>query len=529
MKEHLRSKILEILQACPDLAIATLRDDGFPQNTTVSFVHDGMTMYCGVGAGSQKAINMRRDPRISITMTAPYETVDRRSIPRIEMEKLVAERLSRYRNSLGSLEPEEFMRLMLEQSGILAASGSGYVEFLHLTFQEYLTSVYAAAQNKSAMLSQQLDQSWWHEAILLALAQGTEAFSHDFFEQVLKRDPLEENLGFVQRCVNEAVPFAEQPFLSVLASRKPKREKAKVLRLIQQQRSEELFKLCQSLAKDSHKSLSSLAREILDRAGVAVPAEHQAGKRGETATESDIDFWHVDEFVHDKTGIALVRIPAGKFMMGDAGWANSQPLREVMLTQDFFLGKYPVTNEEYGRFLEATDHREPEEWNDSRWNNPRQPVVGVSWQDAAAFCEWAEMKLPTEAQWEYACRAGSNSAYCFGDDPEELEKYAWYVSNSKNQTHDVGSKLPNQFGLFDVHGNVWEWCADFMNKAYYSVAPNVDPPGPDRADWFSSGAARVARGGGWNSVVRLAAQPALAAASRRRFAVASWAFVCFAA
>ena len=76
MKEHLRSKILEILQACPDLAIATLREDGFPQNTTVSFVHDGMTMYCGVGAGSQKAINMRRDPRISITMTAPYETWD---------------------------------------------------------------------------------------------------------------------------------------------------------------------------------------------------------------------------------------------------------------------------------------------------------------------------------------------------------------------------------------------------------------------------------------------------------------------
>ena len=76
MKEHLRSKILEILQACPDLAIATLREDGFPQNTTVSFVHDGMTMYCGVGAGSQKAINMRRDPRISITMTAPHETWD---------------------------------------------------------------------------------------------------------------------------------------------------------------------------------------------------------------------------------------------------------------------------------------------------------------------------------------------------------------------------------------------------------------------------------------------------------------------
>ena len=112
--------------------------------------------------------------------------------------------------------------------------------------------------------------------------------------------------------------------------------------------------------------------------------------------------------------------------MGEEHHADSKPIHEVEITQGFWLGKYSVTNEEYGRFLKATGYEERDEWDESRFNQPRQPVVGVSWHDAVAFCEWAGFVLPSEAQWEYACRAGSTTDYCFGDDKNKLGDYAWY-------------------------------------------------------------------------------------------------------
>jgi formylglycine-generating enzyme required for sulfatase activity len=127
------------------------------------------------------------------------------------------------------------------------------------------------------------------------------------------------------------------------------------------------------------------------------------------------------------------------------------------------------------------------------------PVEQVSWDDAVAFCkalstkEGRTYRLPSEAEWEYACRAGSDSRYCFGYDTTQLGLYAWYDSNSDSKTHPVGQKRPNAFGLFDMHGNVWEWCADWYSAYYYEASPAVDPVGPSGA-W-----ARVRRGGCWGS------------------------------
>lgn len=152
--------------------------------------------------------------------------------------------------------------------------------------------------------------------------------------------------------------------------------------------------------------------------------------------------------------------------MGSSGSVFCDTLRdgtsgpEMVLVGDFAAGKYPVTFEEYDAFCEASAREKP---SDEGWGRGKRPVINVSWEDAQAYCQWLgertgqEYGLLTEAQWEYACRAGSETAYCYGDNEETLGDFAWYGGNSEGRTHPVGEKRPNDWGFYDMHGNVWEW------------------------------------------------------------------------
>ena len=179
---------------------------------------------------------------------------------------------------------------------------------------------------------------------------------------------------------------------------------------------------------------------------------------------------------------------------------NEQPIHEVRLT-DFYMGRYPVTNAEYGRFLAATGYREPDYWADRQFNQPRQPVMGVNWRDAKAFAEWAGLQLPSEAQWEYACRVGSKTRYAWGDKPDCSR--ANYGNGSlfeeckdvnPGKTSPAGDYPPNAWGLYDMHGNVWEWCEDKWHGSYQK-APNDGSAWVDNKDVPS----RVLRGGAWGN------------------------------
>jgi formylglycine-generating enzyme required for sulfatase activity len=292
--------------------------------------------------------------------------------------------------------------------------------------------------------------------------------------------------AFVDQCLDEARYPVLEPFIAALREKgaQPERQ-LDILRRLRQFDHPELLAVCRELARAAHPELSALAREVLQRAGIKVerPAIEVAGAPLELR-------------VDPRTGIAFVSIPAGEFDMGAAKseYKNELPVHRVRISKPFLLGKYPVTNREYQRFLEAySSIKPPEYWSNSQFNDPQQPVVGVSWEDAQAFCQWAGCRLPTEAEWEYACRAGSQKNYCFGDAESELKQYAWYVKNSGGKTQPVGQKKPNQWGLYDVHGNVWEWCQDWFASGYYKQSPKVDPGGPDK------GASRVLRGGSWGS------------------------------
>jgi len=197
----------------------------------------------------------------------------------------------------------------------------------------------------------------------------------------------------------------------------------------------------------------------------------------------------------------FVKIPAGEFMMGSPGglfkvekgrYSDEGPVHRVTIPQPFWMGKYEVTQAQWQAVMGN---------NPSYFEGDHNSVEQVSWNDCQEFLKKvnarianANLRLPSEAEWEYACRAGSTTRFCFGDSDSQLGDYAWYTSNSGKQTHPVGQKRPNAWGLYDMHGNVWEWCEDWYHDSY-NGAPS------DGSAWVSpAGTFRVLRGGSWLDV-----------------------------
>jgi len=192
--------------------------------------------------------------------------------------------------------------------------------------------------------------------------------------------------------------------------------------------------------------------------------------------------------------LPLVRIEAGTFLMGspdddDMASPDEKPPHEVEITRPFYLGAFPVTQKQWAQAMARNPSRFTED-------GAERPVESVSWHDARSFCAAVsratgqDVRLPTEAEWEYACRAGKPTRFWFGDDPDELGERGWFADNSEGRTHPVGTAgHKNRWGLCDLAGNVWEWCSDWSGS--YADAKDVDPQGPP------SGSGRVLRGGSW--------------------------------
>jgi len=210
--------------------------------------------------------------------------------------------------------------------------------------------------------------------------------------------------------------------------------------------------------------------------------------------------------VSAKSGVEMALVPGGSFTMGsDRNEEGDEPAHTVFVSP-FCIDTHEVTQAEYERLMGK---------NPSLWKDPKNPVEQIRWSQAAAYCNARSReeglrpaydektgacdfaadgyRLPTEAEWEYACRAGTTTTWFFGNSPAELGDYAWFRDNCMRTPQTVGQKLPNPWGLYDLYGNVWEWCHDYYAEDYYLRSPEREPRGPEK------GNTRVIRGGAWSS------------------------------
>ncbi len=230
----------------------------------------------------------------------------------------------------------------------------------------------------------------------------------------------------------------------------------------------------------------------------ATPAPAKAGIAGPVA-------------IVTKSGVEMAYVPSGEFMMGSSqGNPDEAPPHQVRIT-GFLMDKFEVTHE----MLKKAQLPNPSHWQE----NPKNPVERIRWRDSKLYCNERSLleglkpcynekttdwdlddsangyRLPTEAEWEYAAHAGTEGPYEFGQ-PDKLRQHAWFSENADQKTHPVGQKKPNRWGLYDLYGNVSEWCEDVYSPTYYKESPPADPKGPPSP---GKDVKRVIRGGSWKS------------------------------
>lgn len=217
-------------------------------------------------------------------------------------------------------------------------------------------------------------------------------------------------------------------------------------------------------------------------------------------------------FVSGQDSIPMVPVKGGTFQMGtQKGERNTRPQHQVHLS-DYYLSKYEITNAQFCAFLNKKGNQQEggKAWIDLDDENcaiikkdgqfvpeegfANHPVLEVTWYGARAFCKWAGGRLPTEAEWEYAAKGGTKSKKTTYSGSNKPEKVAWYIKTAGGSTREVGTKEPNELGLYDMTGNVWEWVQDWYSPTYYKKSPKDNPTGPEEGKY------KIIRGGSWASM-----------------------------
>ena len=254
---------------------------------------------------------------------------------------------------------------------------------------------------------------------------------------------------------------------------------------------------------------------ILSGAGTMVEAQAlkvPAGCRAAAGAKASYE-GYADKIIHDKTAMEMILMPAGGLTMGGGKLPLGAGTKEyhVTISMPFYMGKTEVTNAHYRRFVEASGYDgkgdiDPDPFYDMylrHWRGKSimsqkddYPVVWVSWKNATAFCRWAGLALPSDSQWEYACRANTTTKYYFGEDQDAFAEYGWANTSKEYHTHSVAGKLPNPWGLYDMLGNAAEWMAD--DYVHHSHVDRFGKPPTDGSPRLDGKMTKVVRGGCWS-------------------------------
>lgn len=390
----------------------------------------------------------------------------------------------------------ELLAALRDQSGLLVFLGQGTWGFLHQSFQEYLAACHVQDRSLEggallADLAGHFGKGWWREVLLLALGLERPSLFKPLLREILKQERLHCDPRLAGDCLRDAAEPAAEPFLEALAagirSGAERYHALQLLRLVPGWMEVEVGgvsgrAIVERLREDGKPQVKSLAVELV---GAPVVPARPAGR----------SYTQGEERIHEVDGSVLVFVPGGEYTMGAEDITDEEkPVHKVTLSP-FWVGKYPVTCQQYGQFLAARpEHPKPAAWDDKRFNQPRQPVVGVSWEDARVYCEWAGLLLPSEAQWEAAARGPEARRFPWGND-EPTPRHANFDSTEGGPTPVGNYPLGvGPFGTLDQAGNVWEWCLDVWDaEAYRDRNGKKDPVSPE-----GEAAGRSLRGGAWD-------------------------------
>jgi formylglycine-generating enzyme required for sulfatase activity len=387
----------------------------------------------------------------------------------------------------------EFLRTVRDESGLLTGWGQDEYGFMHLGFQEYLAAReirrrYVAGDTRVLRdLAARYGESWWQEVTLILLALGDPSLFEPLMREVVGRYAFGQGASFLDLILEESAEVSARPFVELI-EKEPGGSKELWVRQLVALRALDRLGFTEAIAA----AAGRMAKHPWDQIRLWME-ERRAGRARAAAG---------DTLTTTNGGVELVRVPGGKFLMGspqsERGRYDFEGPQHQVEVSSFRIGKYPVTNDQYALFLRANPGvEEPPYWSDRQFNGARQPVVGVTWDEARQFARWIGGRLPSEAEWEYATRAATTEPYLEGDDEKALDRVAWYAGNAGRQTRPVGEKAPNAWGLHDVLGNVWEWVEDDWHGNYRGA------PGGGRP-WGDSprGEERVVRGGSFVSEAR---------------------------
>jgi formylglycine-generating enzyme required for sulfatase activity len=418
-----------------------------------------------------------------------------------EIEDIVE--LVRKRLEVKRQEPLSFASVfewLTGHAGVLAEYAPGRYGFLHLHFQEYLAARHANRQGGACVdrLAGELGVSRWEEAILMFAGLAETRRLEELIERVAATDKLVAAEELLRRCLEEAPDPPTDPLAKVIADvRRDAGSRAAALRLVQRRADENVqaaaAQAARSALRGSDLRLLAESMALGSRPDMSLPGEPQA-------------------FTESSTGIRFLWVPGGTFLMGADDLSERERPRHRVQISPFWLAETPVTNRQYEKFLaQQREIGEPRFWRDRRFNQPGQPVVGVSWMEAREYCRWLSkvsgqrIELPTEAQWELAARGEEGRKYPWGEEEPDDKRAYFGKSWERDAPRPVGNLPAGQgpYGHQDLAGGVWEWCLDAWDARSYEKrgALTIDPPQPADVD-ADPAVGRACRGGAFGSVRR---------------------------